>query len=151
MRATPTIAALQAAFGGRREGVFELHQIAQPVIHPSAGGATRIRARLAKITAIENADDSYAAGVYEAAIIQENGAWRIDALAYEPTWAASHSRGWAHVADGEPAKLVAASASDLPPDRPLLGPAAPPFPAVADVPFHYPNPVSGRRAARGSF
>ena len=88
----------------------------------------------------------------KAAVVEENGAWRIGALAYDPTWAASHSRGWARVQDGEPAKLVAPVTSDLPPpDRPLLGPAAPPFPAIADVPFDYQNPVSGRPAARNSF
>jgi SnoaL-like domain len=145
-------AALQAAFGGRRAGAFELHQIAQPVIHPAPGGATRIRARLARIDALEDGDDSYSAGLYEAAVIEENGAWRIGALDYDPTWTASHSRGWARVGDGEPAKSVVQSASDLPPpDRPLLGPALPPFPAVEDVPFHYSNPVSGRPPARGSF
>ena len=146
--------ALQAAFGGRREGAFELHQIAQPVIHPkgAAGTATRIRARLARIDALEDGDDSYAAGVYEAAVIEENGAWRIGALDYEPTWAASHSRGWARVADGEAAELVAPPSNNAPPpDRPLSGAAAPPFPAIADVPFHYANPVSGRPPARGSF
>jgi SnoaL-like protein len=145
-------AALQAAFGARRAGVFELHQIAQPVIHPSVTGLARIRARLAQIDAIEDGDDRYAAGVYEAAVVEENGAWRIGALTYDPTWAASHSRGWARVQDGEPAKLVTTATSALPtPDRPLLGPAAPPFPAIADLPFHYRNPVSGRLPARGSF
>jgi hypothetical protein len=145
-------AALQAAFGGRRAGVFELNQIAQPVIHPAPVAATRIRARLARIDAIEDGDDRYSAGVYEAAVIENDGAWRISALDYEPTWAATHSRGWARVADGEAAKLVAPSGSDLPPpDRPLLGTAAPPFPAVVDLPFHYANPVSGRAPARGSF
>jgi SnoaL-like protein len=143
--------ALQAAFGARRAGVFELHQIAQPVIH-AAGGAVRIRARLAQINAIENGDGSYAAGIYEAAVVQENGAWKIGALAYDPTWAASHSRGWARVENGEPAKLVAPATNDLPPpDRPLLGPSAPPFPAIADVPFDYPNPVTGRPPPRRSF
>jgi hypothetical protein len=145
-------AALQAAFGGRREGAFELHQIAQPVIHPAPGEATRIRARLARIDAIEDGDDSYSAGVYEAAVIEENGAWRIGALDYDPTWTASHSRGWARVTGGAQPKLTVPSTSDLlPPDRPLSGAAAPPFPAIADVPFHYSNPVSGRPPARGAF
>jgi len=145
-------AALQAKLGGRREGAFELNQIAQPVIHTAAGSPTRIRARLARIDAVENGDDRYSAGVYEAAVVEEGGAWRIGALDYEPTWAASHSRGWARVADGELATLVAPPVGDLPaPDRPLSGPATPPFPAVADIPFHYVNPVSGRPPARGSF
>ena len=145
-------AALQAAFGGRREGAFELHQIAQPVVHASAGEPARIRARLAEIDVRDDGDDAYAAGIYEAAVVMEGGAWRIGALDFEPTWAATHSRGWARVAAGDSAKLVAPSTSDLPaPDRPLSGQAAPPFPAVADVPFHYANPVSGRPPARASF
>jgi hypothetical protein len=146
-------AAFQAAFGDRRAGEFELHQIAQPVIHTSAGGGARIRARLAEIDVREAGDDTYAAGVYEAAVVASDGAWRIEALDFEPTWAASHSRGWAGVAAGEPAKLVAPpSTSELAaPDRPALGQTAPPFPAITDVPFHYANPVSGRPPARASF
>ncbi|HEX7236314.1 MAG TPA: nuclear transport factor 2 family protein, partial [Gammaproteobacteria bacterium] len=147
-------AALETAFGGRRQGAFELHQIAQPVVHASAGGGpTRIRARLAEIDVRDDGDDAYAAGVYEAAVVMEGGAWRIGSLDFEPTWAATHSRGWARVTAGEPAKLVMApSTSELPaPDRQLLGQSAPPFPAIADVPFHYANPVSGRPPARESF
>ena len=148
----PLRAALQAAFGGRRAGAFELHQTAQPVVHASADGSARIRMRLAHIAALEDGDDSYAAGIYEAAVVKENGAWRIAALDFEPTWAASHSRGWARVAAGEAAALTAPPGRELPPpDRPLTGSATPPFPAVVDLPFHYANPVSGRPPARGSF
>jgi hypothetical protein len=146
-------AALQATFGGRREGEFELHQIAQPVAHAAADGSpTRIRARLAEIGAREGGDDVYAAGIYEAAVVKKDGIWQIEALDFEPTWAASHSRGWARVAAGESAKLVAPLNGDrATPDRPPLGQTAPPFPAIADVPFHYSNPVSGRPPARASF
>ena len=145
-------AALQAAFGGRREGAFELHQIAQPVVHATVpSGAARIRARLAKIDVREDGDDLYAAGVYEARVV-EDGAWHIEALDFEPTWAASHSRGWARVVDGESATLVTPSTGELAaPDRPPLGQRVPPFPAIADVPFHYSNPVSGRTPARAAF
>jgi hypothetical protein len=147
-------AALQTTFGGRRAGAFELHQIAQPVVHASAGGGpTRIRARLAEIDVLEDGDDAYAAGVYEAAVVARDGAWKIEALDFEPTWASTHSRGWARVTAGESAKLVAtpSASAAAPPDRPLLGRTAPPFPAIADVPFHYVNPVSGRPPARASF
>jgi hypothetical protein len=41
------------------------------------------------------------------------------------------------------------SAGDImetfPPDMPMRGPEAAPFPKIADMPFHYVNPVSGRR------
>jgi hypothetical protein len=37
-----------------------------------------------------------------------------------------------------------AMAREFPPDRPLRGSIAAPFPNVHDVPFHYKNPVSGR-------
>jgi len=147
-------AALQATFGARRAGAFELHQIAQPVSHVSAdGGPTRIRARLAEIDALEDGDDAYAAGIYEAAVVAQDGVWRIAALDFEPTWAATHSRGWARVAAGESAKPVTTPSRSerATPDRPPLGQATPPFPAIADVPFHYANPVSGRPPARASF
>jgi hypothetical protein len=147
-------AALHAIYGARREGLFEFHQVAQPVIHPFADEqATRIRARLARIDARHAEDDLYIAGVYEAQVVKEDGAWRIEGLDLDLTWAANHSRGWARVADGEHADLFKPpSSSGHPvPDRPLTGPAAPPFPAIEDLPFHYANPVSGRAPARGSF
>jgi hypothetical protein len=144
--------ALQAQHGARKAGTFELHQTAQPVIHV-ADATARIRARLAEIVAVADGDDTYAAGVYEAAVAEENGAWRIGALDFEPTWAASHDRGWARVTAGEPERLLSSPpvTQQAAPDRPLLGTPAPPFPAIADVPFHYANPVSGRLPARGSF
>ena len=120
---------------------------------PTSGGPTRIRARLAEIDVLEDGDDTYGAGIYEAAVVATDGAWKIAALDFEPTWAATHSRGWARVTAGESTKLVAPPLTrDLAaPDRPPLGPTAPPFPAIADVPFHYSNPVSSRPAARASF
>jgi hypothetical protein len=143
-------AAWQTVFGGRLEGVFALHQIAQPVIHPSAdGSATRIRARLARIDASEAGDDAYIAGVYEASVREEQGLFRIAALDFVPTWAASHSRGWARVTEGEAAALLAPPSSGAPPpDRPE---PVFRFPALDDVPFHYANPVSNRAPARSSF
>ena len=36
-------------------------------------------------------------------------------------------------------------AKEFPPDRPLRGSIAAPFPKVHAVPFHYVNPVSGRK------
>jgi hypothetical protein len=144
--------ALQAQYGARRAGVFELHQTAQPVIHADATTA-RIRTRLAEIVAVADGDDTYAAGVYEAAVVEAGDGWRIGALDFEPTWGASHSSGWARVAPGESARLPATPpASEVtPPDRPLLGTPAAPFPDIADVPFHYANPVSGRKPASASF
>lgn len=145
--------ALQAAHGARRTGAFELHQIAQPVIHSSPSGAeARVRARLAKIDATGE-EDVYAAGIYEAAVRIEDGAWRIGALDLDWTWAATHSRGWARVEPGESARLTALPTTTEmpPPDRPASGPAAAPFPAIEDVAFHYVNPVSGRSPARDAF
>jgi hypothetical protein len=144
--------ALHARYGGRRAGVFELHQTAQPVIHAD-DAMTRIRSRLAEIVAVADGDDVYSAGVYEAAVIEADDGWRIGALDFEPTWAATHSRGWARVAPGESARLFATPSSGVlaAPDRPVLGTPAPPFPEIADLPFHYANPVSGREPVRASF
>ena len=146
------LAGLAAVHGGRRAGTFELNQIAQPVVHEDAG-TTRIRARLARIVAVAEGDDVYAAGIYEAAVRRQDAVFAISALDFTPTWAAGHSRGWARVADGDAATLVALPAANAvpTPDRPLVGTSVPPFPAIEDVPFHYANPVSGRRPARAAF
>jgi hypothetical protein len=143
--------ALQTFYGGRQNGVLEFHQVAQPVIHPAADGqATRIRARLAQINASDEADDLYIAGVYEGLVSKEQGGWKIAGLDLDHTWAASHSRGWARVVEGEHAAVFAPpeGAERFPPDEPLRGPAAPPFPRIEELPFHYANPVSGREPAR---
>jgi hypothetical protein len=34
---------------------------------------------------------------------------------------------------------------EFPPDRPMRGPPEAPFPKIAEMPFHYVNPVSSRR------
>src|SRR5262249_5210197 len=114
-------AAFETAFGRRREGEFELHQTAQPVIHASAAtGTTMIRTRLALIGAKRDGDGVYAAGVYEAAVRAEEEGWRIGALDFYPTWAASHSRGWARVSAGESAALMSVPAAGLAEaDRPV--------------------------------
>ena len=59
------------------------------------------------------------------------------------TWTADYKGGWAHASGGfqpPPDNLSA----KFPPDRPLRGAFAVPFPKIVDVPFHYKNPVSGR-------
>jgi hypothetical protein len=58
-------------------------------------------------------------------------------------WTAPSRGGWARV-KAPPAAPDVAMAKEFPPDRPLRGPSAAPFPKVVDVPFHYTNPVSGR-------
>ena len=143
--------ALNTLYGGRQGGVFEFHQVVQPVIHPSPdGGETRIRARLAEIDVFDEADDFYVAAVYEGRVRKEEDSWKLAALDLHHTWAASHSRGWARVTEGEHAELFVppAAAESFPADEPERGASAPPFPRIEDLPFHYTNPVSGRLPAR---
>jgi hypothetical protein len=58
-------------------------------------------------------------------------------------WTAPSRGGWVRV-KMPPAAPQVAMAKEFPPDRPLRGPIAAPFPKVQAVPFHYKNPVSGR-------
>ena len=58
-------------------------------------------------------------------------------------WRAPSRGGWVRVKTPPVAPEVA-MVSDFPPDRPLRGSIAAPFPKVHAVPFHYSNPVSGR-------
>ena len=58
-------------------------------------------------------------------------------------WTAPSRGGWIH-AKTPPAAPEVPMAKTFPPDRPLRGPIAAPFPNIELVPFHYRNPVSNR-------
>ncbi len=140
--------ALNALYGDRDEGLFEFHQVVQPVIHVSADGDTaQIRSRLAQIDAWDSADDLYIAGVYEGVVRKEEDGFLIAALDLNYIWAASHSGGWARVREGDHDARFAPppAASEWPPDEPPQRSSIPPFPKIKTVPFHYANPVSGRQ------
>ena len=121
-----------------------VHQIVQPVIHVSADArSAKIRARLFQLGGPAGGEGSWISGIYENTSVDEGGAWKLSGMDLDYVWTAPSRGGWVRVKTPPTAPQVA-MAREFPPDRPLRGPVAAPFPKVQAVPFHYKNPVSGR-------
>jgi len=121
-----------------------VHQVVQPVIHVSADVKTaRVRARLFQMGGPANGEGSWLVGVYENSAVVEDGAWKLSGMDLDYVWQAPSRGGWVRVTT-PPAAPKVALATEFPPDRPLRGSIAAPFPKVHAMPFHYKNPVSGR-------
>jgi hypothetical protein len=130
--------------GGKPPNLLTLHQIVQPVIHVSADGrSAKIRARAFQMGNPAGGEGSWLSAIYENTAIVEDGAWKLSGMDLDYVWTAPSRGGWVHVTTPPSAPTVT-TAKEFPPDRPLRGSIAPPFPNVSNVPFHYKNPVSGR-------
>lgn len=121
-------AAISAAFSGeatgRVQGFLAIHQTLQPVIHVAADGkSARIRSRLFEPTGRIDGEGAWIAGVFENEAVEQDGVWKLSRASIHFTWAGEYSEGWA---------------------------GARPFARIADAPFHYDNPVSGRERPSGS-
>ena len=124
-----------------------VHQIVQPVIHVSADARTaKLRARLFQLGGPANGEGSWTSGIYENTATVEDGVWKLSGMDLNYIWTAPSRGGWIHV-DAPPTAPRIAMATQFPPDRPLRGPVAAPFPKLYAVPFHYKNPVTGRAPA----
>ncbi|HEY6615381.1 MAG TPA: nuclear transport factor 2 family protein, partial [Vicinamibacterales bacterium] len=121
-----------------------LHQVVQPVIHVSADARTaKIRARLFQMGGPSGGEGSWVSGIYENTSVDEGGTWKLSGMDLDYVWRAPSRGGWVRVKTPPVAPEVT-MVRDFPPDRPLRGSIAAPFPKVHAVPFHYSNPVSGR-------
>jgi hypothetical protein len=121
-----------------------VHQVVQPVIHVSADAkSARIRGRLWQLGGPAGGEGSWIAGIYENTAIDEAGSWKLSGMDLDYVWQAPSRGGWTRLTT-PPAAPVVPMAKEFPPDRPLRGSIAAPFPKVHAVPFHYKNPVSGR-------
>ena len=121
-----------------------LHQTVQPVIHVAPDGRTaKVRVRLLQMGGPAGGEGSWLTGIYENTAVLEDGAWKLSGMDLDYVWQAPSRGGWVRVTT-PPAAPPVALAKEFPPDRPLRGSIAAPFPKVHAVPFHYRNPVSGR-------
>lgn len=85
-------------------------------------------------------------GIYENTYVRENGTWKIKVLNYRPVFHATFEHGWAFT----PANFVPFfNENDLYPHNPAgpdkIDPTHVLWPETDVVPFHYPNPVTGRK------
>jgi hypothetical protein len=120
---------LKSRYPGKKTADFVLlHQLIQPVIHVAPDGqSASMRVRLFQLAGGSGGNGSWIAGVYECGTGLEDGVWKFREMKLEYTWTADYRRGWANI--DEKAKAIVAS----------------PFPKIADLPFHYTNPVTGRK------
>jgi hypothetical protein len=127
-----------------RPAGVSLHQVVQPVIHVAPDGRTAaIRMRLLQMTSPAGGQGSWTSGIYENTAVLEKGVWRLSGMDLDYVWQAPSRGGWTRVTAPVPTRVLP-FATEFRPARPLRGPAAPPFPKHAPMPFHYTNPVSGR-------
>jgi hypothetical protein len=121
-----------------------LHQIVQPVIDVSADArSAKIRVRPFQLGGPAGGEGSWISGIYENTSVNEDGTWKLSGMDLDYVWNAPSRGGWVRLKTPPTAPEVA-MAKTFPPDRPLRGSIAAPFPKVHTVPFHYKNPVSGR-------
>ena len=134
-------ASLEDAFGpqGLHQGEVSDHAFYQPVIHIADDGRTAFaRLRELSILGKYGVEAYLAGGTRENQYVKENGVWRIKSDHLYLTFLADYALGgWAHGALPAPGP-----SKTLPPDRPPSVNYMP-FPAFEELPFHYPNPVSG--------
>ncbi len=105
-----------------------IHQLIQPVIHVAPDGeSAKMRVRLFQLAGPSGGNGSWIAGVYECKTGIEDGVWKFRAMDLDYIWTANYKGGWAHVGEKSP------------------GAVQTPFPKIVDLPFHYRNPVTGRR------
>jgi hypothetical protein len=129
---------------GKPQNFLTVHQVVQPVIHVSADGrSAKIRARLFQLGGPAGGEGSWISGIYENTSVDEDGTWKLSGMDLDYIWTAPSRGGWVRVKTPANAPQVAMT-KEFPPDRPLRGSIAAPFPKVHAVPFHYKNPVSGR-------
>ena len=120
-----------------------IHQVVQPVIHVSDDArSAKIRGRLFQMGGPAGGEGSWISGIYENSAVDEDGTWKLSGMDLDYIWTAPSRGGWVRVTT--PPTAPAVSMKEFPPDRPLRGSIAAPFPKVHTVPFHYRNPVSGR-------
>ncbi len=114
----------------------------QPVIHVAADGqSAQIRSRMLQQLNF-GTRPSMGAAIYENEAVKENGVWKFSITHAFNTWTAAYEGGWAKTQGGR----VPGPSKTYPPDSPPTF-RFQMFPTVYEIPFHYPNPVTGRQVS----
>ncbi|MGH8150762.1 MAG: nuclear transport factor 2 family protein, partial [Steroidobacteraceae bacterium] len=126
---------------GPRPDFLGNHLQLQPVITLSRDGRTaKIRSRVLQQMAF-GTRASIGAGVYENEAVKVHGIWKLSKDHVYNTLGASYKGGWAWGAGS----YMPGESKTIPPDAPPTAKIAM-FPVVYNIPFHYANPVTGRRS-----
>jgi hypothetical protein len=82
-------------------------------------------------------------GVYENEYVKDGGVWKIKRQIYNMLWQADYGPGWAKSGVHLPPILETYPKNPIGPDE-LLPEVPATWPNTRVVPFHYPNPVTGK-------
>ena len=116
------------------------HLHLQPLITLATDGQrAEVRSRMLQQLSF-NGRPSMGAAYYHNTLIKEEGRWKFLATHAYNTWGAAYAGGWT----AAPSTRVPGPSTELPPDAPPSLVFAM-FPTVYDIPYHYANPVTGRR------
>jgi hypothetical protein len=126
---------------GSRDGLLHNHMQFQPVIHISDDGMiAHIRSRALSIMGEHGRYAVWMGGVYENTYEKgDDGVWRVKVDRQINTFFAPYDSGWKDLKQSNPPGV----SQTIPPDRPPSSPFVL-YPQKFFVPFHYPNPVTGR-------
>jgi hypothetical protein len=134
---------LHTAYGapGPKEGVISNHIQLQPVIHVADDGlSAKARIRLLFQTGRHGQGASWGGGIYENEYVKRDGIWQIKRVKTYTTFVADYEGGWTK----SPKQAISPPSKEFPPDVPP-GPIVESYPNVYELPFHYDNPVTGRK------
>jgi len=127
---------------GLQYGQLNEHMQFQPVVTIDQQGVTARARWRALIMAGQYSDSALLGeGIYENEYRKENGTWKISKLHWYQTFIVPYEGGWSDNEDATGGILVSA---ELPPDQPPTEKYEV-WPGVFVPPFHYTNPVSGRK------
>jgi hypothetical protein len=126
--------------GPLADGELFNHMILQGVVHVDDSGQTaKGRWRALIQTGTDGESAVWTEGPYENEYVKEQGVWRFSRVHWYQTLSAPYSPGWHLLSTplGQPSE-------EFPPDRPPTE-SYESFPGSYLTPFHYDNPVSGRK------
>lgn len=126
--------------GALERGQIMNHMQIQPVIDIAPDGMTA-KARWRTLVQLGQLDKTalIGEGIYENSYVKEDGVWKIQSLHYYNTFLTDFYKGW-----DKPGLSLAGPFEDLPADRPPTE-TYEAYPGVYVPPYHYANPVSGRK------
>ena len=125
---------------GLQHGFLHNHMQLQPVVHVAPDGlSAKARSRAISTLGQHGVSAVWGDGVYENEFVKENGVWKIKKDHVYTTFFALYEGGWAK--NPRPAPGIS---ERIPPDQPPTE-VYQAFPSVYVPPYHYANPVTGRK------
>jgi hypothetical protein len=126
---------------GLDDGILHNHMQFQPVIHVAADGNTaNLRSRALSMMGNFGRNATWMGGTYENVFVKINGRWLFRTDQQINTYFAPYETGWKDLAQRPAPGITAANPPDRPPSMPFEM-----YPKNFLPPFHYPNPVTGRK------